>query len=380
MGADGTPLFEHQPWWFSPTHWYERGMATRTVDLERKDLDKSIAALSSAAQAFQLTRFERLSYRALMLSVDVFAVSLLVLIFSLLILFSGIIHSSLVWSLGWWVSAVSTLFFFVSMLVAIVSLFLNMPLFVRVFRQRARLKKLGLSSLSRSLWMESRRTRWISRARSSLLIGVGILFVPIVVSTLVARAVTVAGTGTLQFFAAAFYTISGAVLLAARYLRNQRERMDLSANAEELRNALQSLRHRAGDVEIVTVPSELVEQTAKIEAAQIAQERRDAVLQSVALPSNEYAIAFDRSAVEQRVTLGIEDRIELEDLVEQLSAEAAETQAGTVAGITAALRAATKSKRVEIDYLIDQASHRIRITAVRRGVGSTASPGGASHA
>ena len=79
--------------------------------------------------------------------------------------------------------------------------------------------------------------------------------------------------------------------------------------------------------------------------------------------------------------LSIADRIELEDLVEQLSAGAGELESQAEGGATAALRAATTSKRVEIDYLINQASHRIHITAVRQGVsGSKASANGASHA
>jgi len=166
-------------------------------------------------------------------------------------------------------------------------------------------------------------------------------------------------------------------------LQNQRERIDLTVNAEELRNALQSLRRRARGAEIVTVPSELLERTAKIESAQIARERKDAILQIITSPSKEYAVAFDREAAKQRVALTMADRIELEDFVEELSTEAAklESQTGVLGAKDATLRRPTKSKRVEIDYVIDQASHRIRITAVRQGVsGSSASPSGASHA
>ena len=60
--------------------------------------------------------------------------------------------------------------------------------------------------------------------------------------------------------------------------------MDLTANAEELRKAFQSLRQRAGDVEVVTVPSELLEQTAKIETAQIAKERKTPSYKALPLP------------------------------------------------------------------------------------------------
>ena len=125
----------------------------------------------------------------------------------------------------------------------------------------------------------------------------------------------------------------------------------------------------------MSVPSELVEQAARIESAHIAKERRDAVLQSVAVRPSGYAITFDPDAARDRATLGVADRVELEDLVAQLSTEGAqlESQAGTVDGAKGAtFRGITKSQRVEIEFAIDRASHGIRITAVRPG-------GGASH-
>jgi len=75
--------------------------------------------------------------------------------------------------------------------------------------------------------------------------------------------------------------------------------------------------------------------------------------------------------------LGVADRVELEDLVAQLSTEGGQikSQGGAVAraeGTT--LRSMTKSRSVELEYIIDQASHGIHITAVRhRGGGSDSS-------
>jgi hypothetical protein len=351
-------------------------MSTRTIELDRSDLDKSIEVLSSAAQALQLTRFQSLSYRALMISAD----AATVLLFASSAIPLIINTEDLIRSNFFAFFIVVGILFDLSIFVGIVSLLLSIPLFVRVFRERARLKKLGLSSLSKSLWMESRRSRWITRGRGWLLLGTGVFLLLGAVQTAV-----VAFLEKEQFpwrvgiSLAVFFALTAVFVLAARYLRNQRERMALTADVEELRRAAQNLRERAGNAEVVTVPSELLEQTAKIESAQIASERKDAVLQSIASPSKEYAVAFDRSAVKQRATLDIADRMELEDLVEQVGAEATESQAGT--GTITALRAATKSKRIEIDYLIDQASHRIRITAVRPGIdGSPASSNGATHA
>jgi hypothetical protein len=167
-----------------------------------------------------------------------------------------------------------------------------------------------------------------------------------------------------------------ALCLGARYLQIQRERMDLTANAEELRKAFQSLRQHAGKNKAVTVPSELLEQTAKIESAQIAEERKDAILESVSSRPTGYAIAFDRDAAGQRATLDVADRIELADLVAQLS----------IAGMQLEQREGmqrdkTQNNRVEIDYVIDNASRSIRVTALRRvREVSDASVSGASHA
>jgi hypothetical protein len=180
---------------------------------------------------------------------------------------------------------------------------------------------------------------------------------------------------------ALFYATIAVLIFSARYLQNQRERMELTASAEELKKALESLRQRAGNAELVAVPSELLEQAAKIESAQIAQERKDAVLQSVAVRPDGYAITFDPDAAKERATLGVADRVELEDLVAQLSTEGAqfEPQAGAVAGAEGGtLRVMTESQRVEVVCVIDQASHGIRITAVRHGGGGF--PNGHSHA
>lgn len=338
-------------------------MTTRTIAVDSKDLEGGIEALSSAARAFQLTPFERIAYHALIISTDVAVWS-----------FVAYFASFIIWgSLGSMPSVVMTfvmalmLLFEFATVVAIVLLALNIPLLRKLYRERARLKELGLSSLSKSLWKESRRSRWISRVRGALLIVVGIFIFFFAVA---------GGIGSLSDaydwrdipFGLFFATIA-ALIFGAQYLKNQRERIELTANAEELKKTFEGLRQRAGKAEVVSVPSDLLEQAARIESAQIAKERKDAVLQSVAVRPSGYAITFDRDAAEERAALGVADRVEVEDLVAQLSTEGAqfESQAGAVAGAEGGtLRVMTKSQRVEIGYVIDQASHGIRITAVRR--------------
>jgi hypothetical protein len=342
-----------------------RAKATRTITVSSEEIESAIEALSSAGQALKLTRFQRASYHGLMVSIDVGAVTLV-----------------MAFMVGLFTGDPSDLIeiFIVCMFIGLVCLVLNIPLLLETIRERTRLKSLGLSSLSKILWIESRRSRWISRARGALLTVVGII-------TLVYSAV-----GIVRFFRGDLagpnavlglfiIAIASCLLFGAQFLRNQRERMDLTASAEELRNALQSLRLHAGMRGFVSVPSELLEQAAKIETAQIAKERKDAVLQSVALRPTEYAIAYDRDAAEQRATLCTSDRVELEDLVAQLSTDGGQLGQQAQAVGEATLRGMTKSKRIEIEYVIDHASHRIRIAAVRHaGDGPRASLNGASYA
>jgi hypothetical protein len=260
---------------------------------------------------------------------------------------------------------------------AVIALVINIPLAAKLYRERARLKELGLASLSKSLWKESRRGRWISQV-----VRWGPVIVFVITFTLAVGAAKLADPDlngvTLVIV---LFTIFAALLVFASYLRNQRERIDLAARAEELKKVFQGLQQRAGKAEVVSVPSELLEKAARIESAQIAKERRDAVLQSVSVGPSGYAVTFDRAAAEQRGMLDVSDRVELEDRVAQISIEGPDkltSQAGPPEGAT--LQCETKSKRVEIEYVVDRASHGIRVVAVRSvGGGSHSSPNGHSH-
>ncbi len=365
-GNQAEPLSSDRLGWYPAQARWLLAMATRTVALAAKDLQGGIEALSSAACAFQMTPFERGAYRTLMVSVDVAAFSWVIL---WMLELTPVSEAFKFAKLG------ALVVFIFAVVVGTASLALNIPLLVKFYRETTRLKKLGLSSLSKSLWKESRRSRWISWARGALLILVGIQI--FVVSALHAYFVwygLVPTKGDVEwkimiFVAPLLIATLVPLIFSARYLHNQHERMELIASAEELKKAFESLRQRAGKAEVVSVPSELLERAARIESAQIAKERKDAVLKSIAIRPSGYAITFDRDAAKERATLGVADRVELEDLVAQLSIEGAQFEPQGAEGGT--LRVMTKSQRVEIVYIIDHASRGIRITAVRHGGGGS---------
>jgi hypothetical protein len=131
-------------------------MDARTVAIDSKDLESGIEALSSAGRAFRLTLFEKCAYYALMASVYVTGWSFVAVIFL------AIIDTLFEWNVTVLGEAAAGIVFLGAGF-AIVALALNMPLAYKLYRERALLKQLGLASLSKSLWKESRRGRWISR-------------------------------------------------------------------------------------------------------------------------------------------------------------------------------------------------------------------------
>jgi hypothetical protein len=332
----------------------------RTVPLDQKSLEDGIAALSSAAQTFHLTRSERWSYQTLVVSADVTVLGFFICLAGGVLggLRSGTVPSG--------IGIAGPVAFLVGILVGTVSLVLNIPLLRKTRAEAKRLKKLGLATLSTSLWKESRRRHWIRRVRGALLIIVAATFVLATLGPLITAGVTQdpAFFRLLPLLLVAYLCLAG-MLLIARYLRDQRERMDLVASAKELRATFEAMRQRAGAAAVVSVPSDLLDEAAKIESAQIAQARQDAVLRSVKARPHGYAISFDTKAGEQRTALDIDGRVELEDLVAQLSTEGAGADAQNRADGGELLRATTSNGRVEIAYLLDRSSRRIRIVLVR---------------
>src|SRR5262249_42144082 len=113
----------------------------------------------------------RIAYRALMLSVDATLVSMIGFFVAINIVRANPSSSAASLLFGF-----ITIGFILSFFVGLVSLVLNIPVFRKISRERAKLNELGLGSLSKSLWKESRRSQWMRRARSILLIVIAVYF------------------------------------------------------------------------------------------------------------------------------------------------------------------------------------------------------------
>ncbi len=335
----------------------------RTITLDSASLDAAIDVLSSAAASFCLTPRERRGYRALMISVDLAIVSLVAVVVILVVTMAklGASGPTVLGKLNWFnaLLVLAAIALVGSSAAGAVAFLVNVPLIRRTLQERARLKTIGMTALSKSLWKASRRHNWLGRIRSALIIffGVIVAFYAIVY-------LAMSSEFTEAPYLAVYLAVFAVILFGARLLRNQREQMELAASAVELKKALQSLRQQAGATRTIAVPAELVERAATIESAGIARQRKEAILQGASSQSSGYAITFDDKATVQRTGLDMKDRLELDDLLARLSS--ASQPAGTQAQDGAFSRCTTESKRVEVEYTIDQASRGIHITAVKR--------------
>ncbi|PXW83892.1 hypothetical protein C8R34_12530 [Nitrosomonas sp. Nm84] len=373
--------------------------APRTVNLDSQSLDKVIKALSDVVKDFSLTRRERISYWGLMLSADLAIAHFLITfiwlfgsIFVLNFVDKSIVDPTVTPS-DWFKNVLGLLFLlsllalFLSTLVGVPSLLFSISLICKTFRERAKLELLGITELTKSLWKESRRSRWLSRLRSGFLVFIiaymiiGAVSVSISVKALTLRPdlaselesalhpLGIIDSGRIAVGVAVWLAI---MLFIARYLRNQREQIDLAANAGQLRSVLEKMLQHAGVAGKVEVPAEFIEQAAKIESVQIARTRKTAILKSADIRiSGYYAIMFEEGAARQRSMLGIADRIELQDLEAKLSTEDVESfsSLGSLSqGVETILRSLTESGRVEIEFVINRENRIIRVTAVRSSI------------
>jgi hypothetical protein len=105
-------------------------------------------------------------------------------------------------------------------------------------------------------------------------------------------------------------------------------------------------------------------------------------VQSIGNRASGYAIICEDKAAEQRAGLDLTERLELEDLLAELSTasgHAGPREAPSAGG--AASRATAKGEHLELEYVVDEKSRIVRLTGVRRVTGNAhRTAAGASHA
>jgi hypothetical protein len=262
------------------------------------------------------------------------------------------------------------LLFLLAVIGALVFLLLNQSVIRQAFRQRRLLKKLGIREVSLSAWRLQRRGQRWSRLAGALLTWGGILSLVLGVFGLIVMISTsiysnnedrkgIAITGVIMF--GPVFAL-GVTVLLWRFVQRSREQWAIVADANRLRSALESMQTKAGAGEAVAIPAAVVEHAAQIERVSIARERRDAVVASAGTTDHGYGVLVARGLSSQKGLLDPQQRVAVEDLIENLSANP--HPAGVESTAEGLLTVRTPKGDVGLQYSVDEGARRVHIVAL----------------
>jgi len=159
-------------------------------------------------------------------------------------------------------------------------------------------------------------------------------------------------------------TSLGSTILLWRLMQRSRERLAIIADVDRLRSTLTSMKADAGSDQRVVVSAAFLEKVARIENAQIARERADAVLASVRSVDRGYGLLVAREVSEQKATLAPSQRLAVEELIDRVLADPY-LPALAKEQLDGLWRATTPDGASEVDYSVDESMRRIHIVAFR---------------
>jgi hypothetical protein len=320
--------------------------ADSPYNLDAAQLENAVQALQKAAATLQPSLGEARLYRILGVC--------------LWIAVAGLLATIIAVSTGTAVELIG-LFGIIFLLAAVsapVFLLLNFSLVRQAFRQWQLLKKLGIREVSLSAWRQDRKSfRW-SRLAGAALTTAGILTLVIGLLAWFGRKKDDAVMIWVVLLLFAF----GITVLVWRFVQRSRQQLALVANANRLRATLESMKTKAGSGEAIAIPAALLEDVARIERVQIARERRDAVVASSGTTSRGYGVLVARDVAVQKSMLDSGQRVAVEDLIDELSANP--RVASTAPTADNLMRIAIPGGGVELQYQIDEGARRVHIVGL----------------
>ena len=326
--------------------------------LTPSQLQQALDVLDRAREAFQIKPRSQRLYRFLRLFVH-FAVgaylSLLLFVDLGEVLRRTAAQRGMVSQAIWGFKIASSVVCAVALSGSVILLLLNLPLVVRIVRERMLLRRLGLKDLSMVLWKaERKRSPW-GRVSYWVVFVVGVLALLICLASVFS---TRGNIGAVLVFLAFGVTTVGYCLL-----RRGKEQLDLVADANQLRRWLVQLQERAGVDQVIAVPAEVLEKVARIESAHIARQRAEAVADCVDRKPAGYGVLVARDVSARKSALDPSSRLKVEELIERIAADprAPEATADQGQGLW---RLRTADGEVESVYGIDEPQHQVRLVAM----------------
>jgi hypothetical protein len=267
--------------------------------------------------------------------------------------------------------AVFVLVFILAGISALVFLLLNQSVIRQAFRQRRLMKKLGIQEVSISAWrLQHKWGHSWSRLAGAVLTWGGILslllgvfgWIGMWTGSEVGRKEEDVRIAVVVFSVFLLFFASGVTILIWRFVQRSREQWAIVADANRLRSALESRQTKAGAGKAVAIPAAVVEDVARIERVQIAREQRDAVMASAGTSKHGYGVLMARDLSSQKELLDPQQRVAVEDLIANLSANP--HPAGVESTADGLLSVRTPKGDVELQYSVDEGAQRVHIVAL----------------
>jgi hypothetical protein len=335
--------------------------------LNAEQLDAALVALGKASETFRLSPLENRLYRALGVCAKIAIVAFVITAILVIMSLNGV---AAVTDL---IIGIPGLIFMAAGIIAALLLAANATLVLNAVRQRRLLKQLGLHDVSYSAWKAYRKRHVFARVGGAMLTTVGAVLLLFVFAWLMGAEKP--GPAEIAFGVACL--VVGITILIWRAVQRSRERLEVVADADQLRTTLTSI--KTGADASVVVPANVLEKVAGIEHVQIARERAHAVLAGVGAENRGYGVLITRDVSESKAALVPDRRLEVEELIDDVVADP-HAYAGGQHG-DEVLRARTPDGSAEVDYSVDEAHRRVHIVALRiPGNAGTVRPSGGHRA
>jgi len=328
------------------------------------ELENAVQALQKAAERLRPSPSEERLYRYLGICIRVAGAGFVGTMLTLVVLFVVSTRKGMAPTDAFFiVTGLFVLLFVAAVIAALVFLLLNQAVIIQSFRQRRLLKRLGIREASLSAWRRQRRGHLWSRLVGAVLTGCSII-------SLVIGAFAALGTWTSDkeedawsgAIGIGLCFVFGVTVLVWRFVQRSREQWAIVGDANSLRSTLESFQTKAGAGEAVAVPAAVVERAGQIERVSIARERHDAVLASAGTTNHGYGVLVARDLSSQRGSLDPQQRVAVEGLIENLSANP--HPPGVESTPDGLLSVRTTKGDVELKYSIDDAAQRVHIVAL----------------
>jgi hypothetical protein len=320
--------------------------------LGETQFQRAIALLDQVEQSLRLPWWQQISYRLytiLIIALGVSCVSCILIAFS--------------WTK---IPAERSFVLFVSsyalgilaILGALVSIPLNLPLLIKVHRQKLRLRELGMTDAWIGfLGTESRRERWLTNARNvACVLGIVLILVSIPASLTSQDAFYVIFMGGAGLVLVVFYLLQEGKIWLDIVSSRFNEISQLKADMAKLN------KQEAGRV---AVPTALIEKFAQVQTGQILFGRANAMAEFKSA-GELFSVLTSRKVLDQKAKLNIESRLKVEDAIEELMQGPRSTKSKTDK-TTEQLSCPVDGTDLEILYAVDEKEHRLRLIELRQG-------------